>query len=95
MGPQKRDSGIGTLGSSSDKSSGVKSTSSPSTPQADSVNVHLEARQSHSLLPDNGPADPIADVKHTKEVFRPEDNYMGQETPLVRHKELSCIPSGF
>lgn len=95
MGRQKRDSGIGALASSSDKSSGVKSTSSPSTPQADNMNIHLEARQSHSLRSDNTPADHIADVKHNEEVFRPVDNYLGQETPLVGHKELSCISPEF
>ncbi|KAL8456271.1 hypothetical protein ACS0TY_034474 [Phlomoides rotata] len=89
--PRKRDSGIGALASSSDKSSGVKSTSSPSTPQADGINIHLEARQSHSLLSDNTPADHIADVKHNKEVFRPVDNYLGQETPLTDIKTIDEI----
>ncbi|KAL0383790.1 UNVERIFIED_CONTAM: Kinesin-like protein KIN-7D, chloroplastic [Sesamum calycinum] len=78
----KRDGGLGTLASSSDKSSGVKSTSSPSTPQADSRNIHMEARHSHSLLETAPSADSLADVKHNKEVFEPQDNYLGQETPL-------------
>lgn len=88
---QKRDSGMGTLASSSDKSSGVKSASSPSTPQADSTNSHVEARHSHSLLSDNTPADHLSDVKHIKELFEPNDNYLGQETsPVLSEKTLAC-----
>ncbi|KAI3471517.1 hypothetical protein Pfo_028167 [Paulownia fortunei] len=89
---RKRDSGIGTLASSSDKSSGVKSTSSPSTPQADSTNIHMEARHSNSLLAESSPsADRLSDGKHNREVFEPEDNYLGQETPLVSLKTMDEI----
>ncbi|GFY99842.1 P-loop containing nucleoside triphosphate hydrolases superfamily protein [Actinidia rufa] len=47
---RKRDSGLGTGASISDKSSGVKSVSTPSTPQAESVNFQSESRLSHCLL---------------------------------------------
>ncbi|KAG8371825.1 hypothetical protein BUALT_Bualt12G0003400 [Buddleja alternifolia] len=77
---RKRDSGIG---SSSDKSSGVKSTSSPSTPQADSTNIHMEARHSHSLLTESTPSDHLSDTRPNKEVLELEDSYSGQETPLT------------
>ncbi|XP_047960208.1 kinesin-like protein KIN-7K, chloroplastic [Salvia hispanica] len=89
--PRKRDSGIGALASSSDKSSGVKSTSSPSTPQADSTNSHMEARHSHSLPSDNTPVDQISDMKHTEEVFEPDDTYLGQETSLGIVKTMDEI----
>ncbi|KAL0405035.1 UNVERIFIED_CONTAM: Kinesin-like protein KIN-7L, chloroplastic [Sesamum radiatum] len=88
---RKRDGALGTLASSSDKSSGVKSTSSPSTPQADSTNIHMEARHSHSLLETAPSADSLADVKHNKEVFEPDDNYLGQETPLTSIKSMDEI----
>lgn len=68
--------------SSSDKSSGIKSTSNPSTPQANSTNLHLEARDS---LPaeSTSSVDRFSDTNHNKEVLEPEDSYMGRETPLV------------
>ncbi|PIN07172.1 Kinesin-like protein [Handroanthus impetiginosus] len=72
---RKRDSGIGTLVSSSDKSSGVKSAS----------------RDSHSLLTESSPADHLSDMKHTKEVFEPDDNYLGEETPLASLKTTDEI----
>lgn len=78
------------MASSSDKSSGIKSTSSPSTPQADSTNSHIEARHSLSLLSDNTPADHMSDMKHTEEVFEPDDTYLGQETSPVCDGELGC-----
>ncbi|KAI3747169.1 hypothetical protein L6452_09618 [Arctium lappa] len=46
--PRKRDSISGTLTSASDKSSGVKSTSTPSTP-GDNRTLPTESRHSHSL----------------------------------------------
>ncbi|KAL0452934.1 UNVERIFIED_CONTAM: Kinesin-like protein KIN-7D, chloroplastic [Sesamum latifolium] len=88
---RKKDGGLGTLASSSDKSSGVISTSSPSTPQADSTNIHMEARHSHSLLETAPSTDSLGDVKHNKEVFEPEDNYLGQETPLTSIKSMDEI----
>lgn len=89
--PRKRDSGTGALASSSDKSSGVKSTSIPSTPQADSMNIHMEARNSHSLQSDSTPADPMSDMKHNKEAFEPDDNYLVQEASLGSMKTMDEI----
>ena len=78
---QKRDSGVGTLTSASDRSSGIKSNSTPSTPQAGSNNFHAESRLSQSLLtPSSPPMDLLLDARQNGEV---PDNYLGQETPLV------------
>ncbi|KAL0359397.1 UNVERIFIED_CONTAM: Kinesin-like protein KIN-7K, chloroplastic [Sesamum angustifolium] len=52
---------------------------------------HMEARHSHSLLETAPSADSLADVKHNKEVFEPEDNYLGQETPLTSIKSMDEI----
>ncbi|XP_073148904.1 kinesin-like protein KIN-7K, chloroplastic [Henckelia pumila] len=88
---RKRDSGVGTLASSSEKSSGVKSTSSPSTPQADSTNIHIEARQSHSFLTESTPsANHLSNSRHY-EVFEPEDNYSGLENSLTSIKTVDQI----
>ena len=76
---QKRD-GLGTLTSTSDKSSGVKSVSStPSTPQA--KNYVSEARRSHSL-PMESPmsADHLSGARDGRE---DHDNLLDEETPLV------------
>ena len=80
---QKRDSGVGTLMNASDKSSGIKSNcTTPSTPQAGSINLHAESRLSQSLvIASSPPMDLLSDARHDREV--PEDNYLGQETPLV------------
>lgn len=84
------------MASSSDKSSGVVSTSSPSTPQADSTSIHMEARRSHSLLTESTPsADHLSETKHNQEVFESDDNYLEEETQLVWHKEFPCIFSNF
>lgn len=87
---RKRDSGIGTLASSSEKSSGVQSTSSPSTPQAVITNIQIEARQSHSFLTETTPANHLSNSIHY-EVFEPEDNYSGLETPLTSIKTMYQI----
>ncbi|XP_073034429.1 kinesin-like protein KIN-7K, chloroplastic [Primulina eburnea] len=88
---RKRDSGIGTLVSSSEKSSGVKSTSSPSTPQADSTNIHIEARQSHSFLTESTPSANHLSNSRQYEMFEPEDNYSGLETPLTSIKTMDQV----
>ncbi|RVW81458.1 Kinesin-like protein KIN-7K, chloroplastic [Vitis vinifera] len=75
---RKRDSGTG---SPSDKSSGIKSISTPSTPQADSVNLPTESRLSHSLLTEGSPIDLFSETRQDREV--PVDDFLGQETPLV------------
>ncbi|KAJ4835033.1 Kinesin-like protein KIN-7L, chloroplastic [Turnera subulata] len=86
--PRKRDSGLGT--STSDRSSGVKSNSTPSTPQAEHNNFHPESRFSHPLLVESSPsADLISDVRQDREV--PEDNYLGQETPSTSIKTSDQI----
>ncbi|KAL3632389.1 Kinesin-like protein KIN-7D, chloroplastic [Castilleja foliolosa] len=80
---KKRDGGNGALASSSDKSSGVKSTSSPSTPQG-STNIHMDARRSSSLLSESTPsADRLSDGKHIRELFEPEDGFLGEESPMA------------
>ncbi|XP_050382460.1 kinesin-like protein KIN-7K, chloroplastic isoform X1 [Argentina anserina] len=77
---RKRDSGGGTLTSTSDKSSGMKSTSTPSTPQAENSNFHAESRLSHSLLTDSSPsADLLTDAIDNREVL--QEKFQGQETP--------------
>lgn len=70
----------------SDKSSGAKSTSTPSTPQADNGN-HVESRLSHSLAAESSPsADHISDARDDKDIH--EDSLLGQETPLVFNELL-------
>ncbi|TQD81109.1 hypothetical protein C1H46_033327 [Malus baccata] len=79
---RKRDSGTGTLTSTSDRSSGVKSTITPSTPQAESGNFHVESRLSHSALTENSPlADLLFEAREDKEVR--QENFLGRETPLI------------
>lgn len=79
---QKRDSGGGTLTSTSDKSSGMKSTSTPSTPQAENSNFHAESRLSHSVLTESSPsADLLTDAIEDTAVA--QDKFIGQETPMV------------
>ncbi|CAM8960877.1 unnamed protein product [Rhodiola kirilowii] len=76
--PRKRENG-GTTASLSDKSSGFKSVSTPSTSQADSTNFHAETRLSHSLLSDCSPSrDLLAECRH--DVNIPEDGLLGQDT---------------
>ena len=80
---QKRES---ALTGTSDKSSGAKSTSTPSTPQADNGN-HVESRLSHSLAAESSPsADHISDARDDKDIH--EDSLLGQETPLVFNELL-------
>lgn len=72
----------------SDKSSGIKSVSTPSTPQAESLNLNAESRLSNSLLTDSTPSvDHLSEARQDREV--PEDNYLGGETPLVC-SQISC-----
>ncbi|XP_073045805.1 LOW QUALITY PROTEIN: kinesin-like protein KIN-7K, chloroplastic [Primulina eburnea] len=88
---RKRDSGVGTLASSSEKSSGVKSTSSPSTPQADSTNIHIEARQPHSFLTESTPSANHLSYSRHFELFEPGDSYSGLQTPLTSIKTMDQI----
>ncbi|KAK8590278.1 hypothetical protein V6N13_089039 [Hibiscus sabdariffa] len=87
---RKRDTGTGTLTSVSDKSSGIKSNSTPSTPQAGSNNFHAESRLSQSLVTASSPAmDILLDARHDREVL--EDSSLGQETPLTSIKTIDQI----
>ena len=72
---------MGTGASTSDKSSGVKSISTPSTPQAESVNFQSESRLSHSLLMENTPKDILSEARKDRD--GPDNSFLGQETPLV------------
>ncbi|XP_022863726.1 kinesin-like protein KIN-7K, chloroplastic isoform X1 [Olea europaea var. sylvestris] len=88
---RKRDSGTGTFASSSDKSSGMKSTSIPSTPQAESINIHMEARHQHSLLIETAPSDVhLSDARENEDVL-PDDDFLGQESPLTSMKTMDQI----
>ncbi|KAM1738456.1 hypothetical protein ACFX15_013599 [Malus domestica] len=87
---RKRDSGTGTLTSTSDRSSGIKSTITPSTPQAESGNFHVESRLSHSALTENSPlADLLFEAREDREVR--QENFLGRETPLTSMKSIDRI----
>lgn len=78
---QKRESGVTTLtNSDGDKSSGTKSLTAPSTPQAESINFPSVARISNSIAPENIHADSLLDVDRDRELH---SNLSLQETPLV------------
>ncbi|CAI8614124.1 unnamed protein product [Vicia faba] len=84
--PRKRES---ALTGTSDKSSGAKSTSTPSTPQADNGN-HVESRLSHSLAAESSPsADHISEAREDKDIR--DDSLLGQETPLTSMKSVDQI----
>ncbi|XP_052118914.1 kinesin-like protein KIN-7K, chloroplastic [Arachis duranensis] len=83
---RKRDGG---LTGTSDKSSGAKSTSTPSTPQGESGN-HAESRLSHSLAAESSPsADLISEAREDKDTH--EDSLLGPETPLTSIKSVDQI----
>ncbi|KAK6945398.1 Kinesin motor domain [Dillenia turbinata] len=85
---RKRDSGGGTLTTTSDKSSGIKSISTPSTPQAEPV-ISTESRFSHSLLTENRPIDLLSETRQDREA--PEDNFLEQDTPTTSLKSVDHI----
>ncbi|KAF7147212.1 hypothetical protein RHSIM_Rhsim03G0003500 [Rhododendron simsii] len=85
---RKRDSNLGSLASNSDRSSGVKSSSTTSTPQAESVNYQIEYRHSHSLLAESIP-DPLSQARLDRECL--DDSFLGQETPLTSIKTIDQI----
>ena len=69
------------MGTSSDKSSAVKSNSTPSTPQAESVNLNADTKLSQSLLmerTDSAELSPVA--RQEREIV---EDFSGLETPLV------------
>ncbi|KAG7033573.1 Kinesin-like protein KIN-7K, chloroplastic [Cucurbita argyrosperma subsp. argyrosperma] len=87
---RKRDSGLGTSTNTSDKSRGMKSTSIPSTPQADQNNVPSESRLSLSLQTESSPsADLLSDAREEKETR--EENIFDPETPLTSIKSSDQI----
>ncbi|KAF3442671.1 hypothetical protein FNV43_RR16587 [Rhamnella rubrinervis] len=87
---RKRDSSLGTLTSSRDKSSGTKSVSTPSTPQAESGNCNSESRLSHSFPMESPPsADILSETVEDREVH--QDNFLGEETPLTSIKSMDHI----
>ncbi|XP_023517696.1 kinesin-like protein KIN-7K, chloroplastic [Cucurbita pepo subsp. pepo] len=87
---RKRDSGLGTLSNTSDRSSGIKSTSIPSTPRADPNNVPTESRLSPSIQTESSPsADLLSDAREVKEAR--EENIFDQETPLTSIKSSDQI----
>lgn len=87
---RKRESVIGTLTSTSDKSSGIKSTSTPSTPLADSVNINMESRNSPSQPTESTQsAEHVTETRQEREAL--EDNFLGEETPLTITKTLDQI----
>ncbi|KAJ8471897.1 hypothetical protein OPV22_026240 [Ensete ventricosum] len=87
---RKRDSGLTTLTSSDgDKSSVTKSYTTPSTPQAESVNFPSEAGISNSIIPESIPADDLLDVVHDREL--PADDLSFQETPLITIKTIDHV----
>ncbi|KAK6941955.1 Kinesin motor domain [Dillenia turbinata] len=85
---RKRDSSGGTLTATSDKSSGIKSISTPSTPQAEPV-ISTESRLSHSLSAENTPIDLLSETIQDREL--PEDNFLEQDTPTTSLKSIDHI----
>lgn len=77
---QKRDSGSGTFTSTSDRSSGTKSMSTPSTPKGESGNLLMESRLSHSTSTEYTPSADLSGIRHERET--PEES-LQQESPLV------------
>ncbi|MFQ6631874.1 hypothetical protein Gotur_010035, partial [Gossypium turneri] len=87
---RKRDSGMESMMSASDKSSGNKSNSTPSTPKSGSKKFNVESRLSQSLFTESSPCmDPLSDAIRHREV--PENDYLGQETPLTSLKAIDQI----
>nr|XP_048321339.1 kinesin-like protein KIN-7K, chloroplastic isoform X2 [Ziziphus jujuba var. spinosa] len=87
---RKRDGGLGALSSPRDKSSGTKSVSTPSTPQAESGNFNSESRLSHSFPVESPPsADVLSETIEDREVH--QDNFLGEETPLTSIKSIDHI----
>ncbi|EPS58426.1 hypothetical protein M569_16386 [Genlisea aurea] len=85
---RKKDSGIGAVANSSEKSGGIKSGSSPPTPQAASINVDSEAGHSHSLVTES--VDSIQ-IKHNEDAFDHRENLLEQDTSMADLKILDEI----
>ncbi|KAK8971553.1 Kinesin-like protein NACK2 [Platanthera guangdongensis] len=82
---KKRDSAI--TSSDGDKSSGTKSLTTPSTPQADYANLPSEPRISISLRSESFPVDPLAGSPLNRD--HTSENVSLQETPLVERRNDS------
>ncbi|GAB4851508.1 Kinesin-like protein KIN-7K, chloroplastic [Ancistrocladus abbreviatus] len=86
---RKKDGGLGTMTSTSDRSSGMKSNSTPSTPHAD-INFPTESRFSQSLLTEATPSsEHLPDTRQDREVH--EDGFSGRETPLASVKSVDQL----
>ncbi|KNA06343.1 hypothetical protein SOVF_181940 isoform A [Spinacia oleracea] len=78
-----------SLGASSDKSSVVKSNSTPSTPQAESVNLNAESRVSQSLLTERTNSTELSPLAGQDR--ETHEDFSGQETPLTSTKSVDQI----
>ncbi|KAK1301343.1 Kinesin-like protein NACK2 [Acorus calamus] len=88
---RKRDSGGATLISSDgEKSSGIKSVTPRSIPQAESINCPTEPRNSNSLISEGTPsADILSEIACDKDVQ--DDGFSAQETPTVSIKSVDHV----
>ncbi|KAF5772863.1 putative plus-end-directed kinesin ATPase transcription factor bZIP family [Helianthus annuus] len=84
--PRRHHSISGALTSTSDKSSGAKSISTPSTPQADNP---TESRHSHSLLTECRSAEFSPGAPQDQELN--DDAFLQQESPLISLKTIDQI----
>ncbi|XP_042398208.1 kinesin-like protein KIN-7D, chloroplastic isoform X1 [Zingiber officinale] len=84
---RKRDSGLAA--SDGDKSSGTKSHTTPSTPQAESIHFPLESGLSNSLIPDSIPAYHLLEVHNDRELAA--DDLSSQETPMTNIKTIDHV----
>ncbi|XP_020675263.1 kinesin-like protein KIN-7D, chloroplastic [Dendrobium catenatum] len=84
---KKRDSAI--TSSEGDKSSGTKSLTTPSTPQADCANLPSESRISNSLLSESSPVNALAEASLNGDLA--SENVSLQETPLDSTKTMDHI----
>ncbi|KAI3523187.1 hypothetical protein L1887_01245 [Cichorium endivia] len=88
--PRRRDSISGALTSTSDKSSGAKSMSTPSTPPTDNnTNLHTEARHSHSLQTESRYSEFSSGARLDQEIN--DDTFLQQETSLISIKTIDQI----
>ncbi|KAL9258989.1 Kinesin-like protein [Drosera capensis] len=88
---RKKDGSLGTVASTSDKSSGVRSISSPSTPQRD-FHFPNESRISPLVVAEATTSrEPLDDCRHDREAL--EDSFSGQgtETPQTSVKSMDQI----
>ncbi|GMH08221.1 hypothetical protein Nepgr_010061 [Nepenthes gracilis] len=83
----KKDGVSGTMPSTSNKSSGMKSNSTPSTPQV--INFPTESRHSQSPVTEATPMELLPDARQNGDVL--EDSFSGQDTPLASVKSVDQI----